>query len=83
MDFTILNILDEYTRQCLAIMVARKVTNHDVIDLLLELFVLRDIPAYVRISAQITVLSLRRKQSRSGLASWADDIVYGTRQLLG
>jgi putative transposase len=30
--FKILNIIDEYTWECLAVMVARKITNQDVID---------------------------------------------------
>ena len=36
--FKILNIVDEYTRECLAILVARKIKNQDVIDLLFDLF---------------------------------------------
>ena len=46
--FKILNIIDEYTRECLAILVARKITNPDVIDLLFDLFILRGIPEHVR-----------------------------------
>jgi putative transposase len=32
--FKILNIIDEYTRECLAILVARNIRNQDVIDFL-------------------------------------------------
>jgi putative transposase len=46
--FKILNIIDEYTRECLVILVARKVRNQDVIDLLFQLFILRGIPEHVR-----------------------------------
>ena len=46
--FKILNIIDEYTRECLAILVARKVRNQDVIDLLFQLFILRGIPGHIR-----------------------------------
>jgi len=46
--FKILNIIDEYTRECLAILVARKITNQDVIDLLFDLFIIRGIPQYIR-----------------------------------
>jgi transposase InsO family protein len=35
--FKILNIIDEYTRECLAILIARKIKNQDVIDLLFYL----------------------------------------------
>ena len=46
--FRILSILDEYTRECLAILVERHITSQDVIDQLFDLFVLRGIPAYIR-----------------------------------
>jgi len=46
--FKILNIIDEYTRECLAIIVARKIKNQNVIDLLFSLFILRGIPAHIR-----------------------------------
>jgi len=46
--FRILNILDEYTRECLAILVKRRITSQDVIDQLFDLFVLRGIPDYIR-----------------------------------
>jgi putative transposase len=44
----ILNILDEYTRECLAIFVERRITSQDVIAQLFNLFVLRGIPSYLR-----------------------------------
>jgi putative transposase len=46
--FRILNILDEYTRECLAIRVARKIKTQDVIDVLFQLFILRGIPEHLR-----------------------------------
>ena len=46
--FKILNIIDEYTRECLAILVARKIKNQDVIDLLYYLFISRGIPEHIR-----------------------------------
>jgi len=46
--FKILNIIDEYTRECLAILVARKIRNQDVIDLLCYLFISRGIPEHIR-----------------------------------
>jgi len=42
--FKILNILDEYTRECLAMLVKRRITSQEVIDKLFELFILRGIP---------------------------------------
>ncbi|WP_310620120.1 IS3 family transposase [Flexibacterium corallicola] len=43
-----LNILDEYTRECLAIRVKRKLNASEVIDALTDLFILRGPPAYIR-----------------------------------
>ena len=43
-----LNIVDEYTREALAIRVARRLNAADVIDVLSTLFVLRGIPTYIR-----------------------------------
>lgn len=44
----ILNIIDEYTRECLAIYVGRRITAADVLYHLSELFVLRGAPDYIR-----------------------------------
>ena len=46
--FRTLNIIDEYTRECLAIEVKRKLNSNDVIDVLTDLFILRGVPAYIR-----------------------------------
>jgi len=46
--FRILNIIDEYTRECLCAMVERRLSSHDVIDALFELFILRGIPEHIR-----------------------------------
>ncbi|QUS54077.1 IS3 family transposase [Pseudovibrio brasiliensis] len=46
--FRALNILDEYSRECLAIRVERKLNSSDVIDMLTDLFILRGPPAYIR-----------------------------------
>ena len=46
--FRILNIIDEFTRECLAIRVSRKITSQDVIDLLFHLFIFRGIPEHLR-----------------------------------
>jgi putative transposase len=43
-----LNILDEYTRECLTIDVARRISSQDVIDVLRYLFLVRGEPAYIR-----------------------------------
>ena len=43
-----LNVVDEFTRECLAIRVARKLKAIDVIDVLSDLFILRGVPGHVR-----------------------------------
>jgi len=46
--FKVLNIIDEYTRECLATLVDRKIKADDVIDQLFNLFVFRSIPEHIR-----------------------------------
>jgi transposase InsO family protein len=43
-----LNVLDEFGHECLAIRIARKLKATDVIDVLSDLFILRGIPAHIR-----------------------------------
>ena len=43
-----LNVVDEFTRECLAIRVARKLKAIDVIDVLSDLFILRGVPGHIR-----------------------------------
>jgi putative transposase len=46
--FRMLNIIDEFTRECLAIRVSRKLKAVDVIDVLSDLFILRGVPGHIR-----------------------------------
>jgi putative transposase len=41
-------VIDEYTRECLAIDVAKKFTGHDVVEVLRYLFAVRGEPEYIR-----------------------------------
>ena len=43
-----LNILDEYTHECIGIRIKRRLNSTDVIDLLSDLFIMRGVPEYVR-----------------------------------
>jgi putative transposase len=43
-----LSIVDEYTRECLALKVDRSITSEDVIDTLAELFAMRGVPLHIR-----------------------------------
>ena len=47
-SFRILTILDEYSRECLAMKVDRHISSQDVIDQLYELFLLRGVPKHIR-----------------------------------
>jgi putative transposase len=46
--FRMLNVIDEFTRECLAIRIDRKLNSTAVIDVLTDLFILRGVPAHVR-----------------------------------
>ncbi len=46
--FRILNILDEYTRECLTSVVARRIRSQDVPLILADLFLSRGIPTHIR-----------------------------------
>jgi putative transposase len=46
--YRMLNVIDEFTRECLAIRVDRNLNSVDVVDLLSDLFILRGIPGHVR-----------------------------------
>jgi putative transposase len=46
--FRMLNVVDEFTHECLAIRVARRLRATDVIDVLSDLFILRGVPAHIR-----------------------------------
>lgn len=43
-----LNVLDEFTRECLSIRIARKLRSTDDIDVLSELFIFRGVPEHIR-----------------------------------
>ena len=42
------SVLDEYSRECLAIDVARRLTSEDVLERLTDLFIRRGVPDYIR-----------------------------------
>jgi transposase InsO family protein len=46
--YRMLNIVDEFTHECLAIRVSRKLKSIDVIDVLSDLFILRGVPGHIR-----------------------------------
>lgn len=46
--FRTLNILDEFSRECLTIRVRRRLNSTDAIDALTDLFILLGVPAFIR-----------------------------------
>ncbi len=46
--FRILNVIDEYTRECLAVRVARRLTHKDVLEVLTDLFCEQGVPVHIR-----------------------------------
>lgn len=67
--FRILTILDEYTRECLSILVERHISSQEVIDQLFHLFVFRSIPEHIRSDngPEFTAKAVREWLSRLGV----------------
>jgi len=67
--FRILNIIDEYTRECLAILVKRCITSQYVIDQLFQLILFRGIPKHIRSDngPEFTAKAVRGWLSRLGV----------------
>ena len=67
--FRMLTIIDEYTRECLAILVERRLTSEDVIDQLFNLFILRGIPEHIRSDngPEFTAKAVRKWLERLGV----------------
>ena len=51
--FRTLNILDEHSRECLAIWVKRKLNSMEVVDSLTDLFILRGVSAQITLGKRI------------------------------
>jgi len=67
--FRILNIIDEFTRECLAMRVARRINSQDVIDELFKLFIFHGIPEHIRSDngPEFTANAVRKWLSRLGV----------------
>jgi transposase InsO family protein len=65
----ILTIIDEYTRECLAIVVARRIKSDDVLHCLTELFVKNGAPEHIRSDngPEFTAKAVREWLSRIGV----------------
>jgi len=67
--FRMLTIIDEYTRECLAILVERRLNSEDVLDQLFNLFILRGIPEHIRSDngPEFTAKAVRKWLERLGV----------------
>ena len=67
----LLTIMDEYTRECLKIHIARQITAYDVIEHLAELFILHGIPEFIRSDngPEFVARSVRGWLSRLGVTT--------------
>ena len=67
--FKILTIIDEYTRESLAMLVSRRITSQEVIDKLFDLFILRGIPEHIRSDngPEFTAQAIRKWLTRLGV----------------
>jgi putative transposase len=65
----LLAVVDEYTRECLAIEVARRLNSQDVLTVLAQLFVERGVPGYLRSDngPEFTAKAVRRWLARLGV----------------
>jgi putative transposase len=68
-SFRLLTIIDEYTRECLAIDIGRKLNKEDVLDRLTSLFVCRGIPEHIRSDngSEFTAKAVRSWLQRLGI----------------
>jgi len=65
----LLTLIDEYSRECLAIDVGRKMTSESVLERLSDLFVCRGVPIYIRSDngLEFTAKGVREWLSRGGV----------------
>ena len=76
----LLTVLDEHTRECLAIVVARKIRSHDVLEVLADLFVRHGPPEYLR---STTDRSSARSSCGGGWGAWASRCSLSSRAARG
>jgi len=65
----ILAILDEYTRECLRVLVKRKISSQDVLEQLYNLFLLRGVPEHIHSDngPEFTAKAVRKWLHRLGV----------------
>jgi len=78
--FCMLNIIDEFTRECLAIRINRKLNSTDVIDALSDLFILCGVPGHVRSDNVPEFIAKAVPRPSSGLRQQAEQHRHLPRQ---
>lgn len=70
-SFRLLNVLDEYSRECLAVKVARHLDHDDVLGCLTELFCRYGVPAHLRSDngPEFTAIRVRELLARLGVTA--------------
>ena len=58
----ILSMIDEYTRECIALEVGRKFNSDDLVNLLIDLFAIRGVPRFIRCDNGPEFISRRLRQ---------------------
>jgi len=77
-----LNVVDEFTHESLAIRVRRKLNSTDVIDVLCELFLARGIPKYVR-SDNVLHQELTGLEGQQIYLHWPEPVIFLQRRPSG
>jgi transposase InsO family protein len=65
----LLTVIDEYTRECLAIRAGRRMDSQHVLDVLAELFILKGVPDHIRSDngPEMTALAVREWLTKVGV----------------
>ena len=74
----LLTIIDEYTRECLAIEVGRRLNSENVLEQLTELFTQRGAPAYLRADASVRTDN-GSEFTANAVREWLDRLSVRTR----
>jgi hypothetical protein len=71
-----LTVIDEFSRRCLAIVVARRLNSDDVLATLTDLFVAYGLPDFMRSDNGLSKKAMVRNEHRSAVARSASNAGY-------
>lgn len=74
----ILSLIDEFTRECLALEIGRRCTGDDVVELLVDVFAIRGIPEFIRLDNGPEFISTRVRTFLEGIDVGASYIEPGS-----